>query len=351
VSSFDIMTDYTAASVELNDTDGEKKPSGSRAKSIKDSMSAFFDTAAQMFDKGELWNWGMYDEGIARQINELIPNFDKFDTDGFSEQMYFLALRQVPIDLHDYADKSVLDVGCGMGAGLNFLARVVDARSMVGLDLSPKAIERANASLSRRSNLRYVEGDAERIPFDDNSFDVVVNIESAHNYPDLGKFLDEVTRVLKPGGYLTLLDLCSPQRHQQLTLLKQTHSGLVWIHDSDVSAQVKAGIARRLAPGSHFRRGFDEKRMPLLARWIGEHARAVAFGGVFAGHPDTTLVKVLMRTGVARHAPRLIQNFARGNKIKYLPWVHASAVIESAQAQTDSVGSPESYRHYVAKKA
>jgi ubiquinone/menaquinone biosynthesis C-methylase UbiE len=359
VNAVNILSDFTEGLDEINLADGKKNPSGSHAKSIKDAIATFYDMAALGFEKDHLWNWGMCDEDVARQINELIPNFDKFDTDGFSEQLYFRALRQVPVDLDDYADKSVLEVSCGVGIGLDFLARVVDARSMVGLDLSAKAIEYANARLSRRSNLRYVEGDAEKIPFDDNSFDVVVNVESAHNYPDLGKFLDEAARVLKPGGYLTLLDFFTEQRHQQLTLLEQAHSGLEWIHESDVSAQVKAGIARRLAPGSHFRTAFDEKKMSSLEHRIGEHFRAIMFGGLFAGYQEDAFIKVLRRTGALPYALSLGQHSTRSSRINPLAWAGISKkMIKSGRTlrssgkamssrQTWHVGS---YRHYVAKK-
>jgi hypothetical protein len=91
--------------------------------------------------------------------------------------------------------------------------------------------------------------------------------------------------------------------------------------------------------------------MPWPARRIGEHARAVAFGGVFVGYQDTTFVKVLRRTRVLRYAPRLMQSFARGNKTKYMTFVEGAAVSDSRRTLNDMQGSFESYRHYVAKKA
>lgn len=85
----------------------------------------------------------------------------------------------------------------------------------------------------------------------------------------------------------------------------------------------------------------------MLARWIAEHSRAVGSGGAFAGYPETTLVKVLRRTGILHHGPRLIQSFTRGKKIKNVSWVDLLAIID-----LNVQGLPmESYRHYVAKKA
>jgi len=61
-------------------------------------------------------------------------------------------------------------------------------------------------------NLSFSEGDAESIAYPDNSFDVVINVESSHCYPSFNKFLSEVKRVLNPGGLLLLADFRS--KHQ-----------------------------------------------------------------------------------------------------------------------------------------
>jgi ubiquinone/menaquinone biosynthesis C-methylase UbiE len=52
-----------------------------------------------------------------------------------------------------------------------------------------------------------VQGDAENLPFDDESFDAVINIEASHLYPQLPRFLAEVARVLRPGGHFLYADL------------------------------------------------------------------------------------------------------------------------------------------------
>ncbi len=93
----------------------------------------------------------------------------------------------------------VLEVGCGRGGGSAWIARTQGVRSMTGVDLSERAI-----ALCRRlhdaGNLTFRPGDAERLPFPNASFDVVVNVESCHHYPSLSTFFDEVERVLRPGG-------------------------------------------------------------------------------------------------------------------------------------------------------
>jgi ubiquinone/menaquinone biosynthesis C-methylase UbiE len=55
--------------------------------------------------------------------------------------------------------------------------------------------------------LNFVQGNAENLPFADESFDAVLNIESANNYPQFRRFLAEVARVLRPGGHFLCADL------------------------------------------------------------------------------------------------------------------------------------------------
>ena len=54
--------------------------------------------------------------------------------------------------------------------------------------------------------IQFEEGNAYSLPFDDNSFDVVINVESSHCYTQFGNFLSEVQRVLRPGGHFMYTD-------------------------------------------------------------------------------------------------------------------------------------------------
>src|SRR6185312_5324631 len=54
--------------------------------------------------------------------------------------------------------------------------------------------------------LAFVQGDAEQLPFADGAFDAVINIEASHCYPHFSRFLDEVARVLRPGGHFLYAD-------------------------------------------------------------------------------------------------------------------------------------------------
>ena len=116
-------------------------------------------------------------------------------------QQYHLTAAQVELK-----GKRVLEVGCGHGGGASYLMRTLHPASFTGLDLNPAAI-----ALCRKKHmlagLDFVRGDAEDLPFPDQSFDAVVNIESSHGYPRFSRFLAEVARVLRPGGHFLYADL------------------------------------------------------------------------------------------------------------------------------------------------
>jgi ubiquinone/menaquinone biosynthesis C-methylase UbiE len=104
----------------------------------------------------------------------------------------------------------VLDVGCGRGGTAHLLANRLGA-DVTGVDLSPEAIAFCR-NAHKHPSVRFEVGDAENLPVDDGSCDVVTNVESSHTYPDLRAFLCEVRRVLRPGGWFLHTDLLPSAR-------------------------------------------------------------------------------------------------------------------------------------------
>ena len=100
----------------------------------------------------------------------------------------------------------VLEVSCGHGGGASFFARTYAPAEYVGLDLNAEAIRHCQAR-HQVAGLAFEVGDAQKLPFADGSFDVVMNVEASHCYPDFPGFVDEVARVLKPGGRFCHADL------------------------------------------------------------------------------------------------------------------------------------------------
>ena len=78
---------------------------------------------------------------------------------------------------------------------------------MLGIDYSDKAVALSRTRYAEVPNLSFAQGDAENLPCEDSSFDAVVNVESSHCYGSMDRFLSEVRRVLKPGGYFLWADM------------------------------------------------------------------------------------------------------------------------------------------------
>jgi len=102
--------------------------------------------------------------------------------------------------------QAVLDVGCGTGSLLRRLAPRVPRAALTGLDPAEPMVLAARAALPPASAIRFVEGFAEELPFDDGSFDLVLTTMSFHHWADQAAALREVRRVLRAGGAFVLTD-------------------------------------------------------------------------------------------------------------------------------------------------
>jgi len=102
-----------------------------------------------------------------------------------------------------------LDVATGTGNTALALAPLV--RRVVGLDLTPEMLAHARRLTAERSiaNAEWVLGDASRLPFADESFDLYTVRAAPHHFIDFAGFLSESLRVLKPGGGAAFVD-CAP---------------------------------------------------------------------------------------------------------------------------------------------
>ncbi len=107
----------------------------------------------------------------------------------------------------------VLEVGCGSGAITTFVARAVGNKGKVhALDIQPKMLQQLENKLSQPenqdiTNIKLIENSAYDLPFDDNSLDLVFMITVLGEIPDQNKALQEIKRVLKPGGILAITEM------------------------------------------------------------------------------------------------------------------------------------------------
>ncbi len=181
----------------------------------------------QKFD-WKFMNYGFYDLN-----SELSPlNLMKED----EENRYFIQLYHYVAMATDLKDKQVLEVGSGRGGGAAYLATYLKPKKMIGIDFSEANIQLARQTY-QHSNLSFQLGDAEALPFEHDTFDVVLNVESSHCYGSMTRFVQEVYRVLKPGGVFSWADLRSVE---EMESLKQSFekSGLYQIKSTNITQQV-----------------------------------------------------------------------------------------------------------------
>jgi ubiquinone/menaquinone biosynthesis C-methylase UbiE len=107
----------------------------------------------------------------------------------------------------DADPESILDVGCGPGISAFALEEKHPEAEIVGLDLAEKMIRRAQKTKRERgSSVNFLIGNAEGLPFPDNSFDWVTGHSFLYLLENRRDVLDDVHRVLDPGGSVTFLE-------------------------------------------------------------------------------------------------------------------------------------------------
>ncbi|MBN1476139.1 class I SAM-dependent methyltransferase [Candidatus Sumerlaeota bacterium] len=108
----------------------------------------------------------------------------------------------------DLGGKRLLDIGCGLGAKAIFYAKETPVAEVVGVDLSERRIGQARAFAEcagvGEPRLRFEVGDASGMPFENESFDLLLSEDMIEHVADVPGFLAECRRVLRPGGSILM---------------------------------------------------------------------------------------------------------------------------------------------------
>ncbi|CAL4994635.1 unnamed protein product [Urochloa decumbens] len=169
-----------------------------RKSNYADLVNKYYDLVTNFVE----YRWGQSFHFAPRWHGETLPeSIKRFE--------HFIALQ-----LGLKKGMKVLDVGCGIGGPLREIARFSSAE-ITGLNNNSYQISRAkelisSAGLSEKCN--FVKGDFMNMPFPDNSFDAAYAIEATIHAPDALGAYREIYRVLKPGRYFALDELCLTDR-------------------------------------------------------------------------------------------------------------------------------------------
>lgn len=160
----------------------------------------------------------------------------------------------------------VLEVGCGRGGGTSYIKRYLKPRSLTGIDFSISNINfcRKNHSIP---GLYFLHADAEALPFENDCFDVVINVESSHCYGNMEKFLAEVYRVLRGNGHFLFTDF-RPTESVETTRKQLEKAGFKILKQEKITANVMASMKLENQRKSELIKHKIHKYWHWLAYWF-----------------------------------------------------------------------------------
>ena len=145
----------------------------------------------------------MSETTVRKQYNQLAAVYDVRWRDYIVNTLSFLK-TWVEISPTD----TVLDIACGTGEFERLLLTEYSSQQIVGIDISEKMLAIAKLKCSAYPQVSFQMASALRLPFDSNSFDVIVSANSFHYFDEPLAALKEMRRVLKPDGKVVILDWC-----------------------------------------------------------------------------------------------------------------------------------------------
>jgi len=136
-------------------------------------------------------------------------------------------LEQIRSAIKPTRTMSLLDLGCGPGIVTAVMAP--DVREVVAYDLTPEMLDQARKRCQEAGlkNVRFELGQAEQLPFEEESFDCVVTRLTIHHFVDPGRVINGVARVTRQGGKVVVADVVSSENDEEARL----HNALEILRD------------------------------------------------------------------------------------------------------------------------
>jgi len=147
--------------------------------------------------KNKFINYGFMPLSEDKEINLLYDD---------EKNRPFIELYDHVISKVDVYYKDILEVSSKRGGGASYINRYYSPKTYTGLETTNNLINFCN-SYFNEPGLTFVKGSAEDLPFNNESFDCIINIGAARYYNDLPRFLNEVYRVLRNDSFLIFADI------------------------------------------------------------------------------------------------------------------------------------------------
>ncbi len=279
----------------------------SRRPGYREVMQAGFDALADLYYEywGDFFHLALFEPGS--DVADLAAAYER------THQRYFELIRGSGAD-------RILELACGGGA---FAAWMADhtAGEVLGVDLSKGQLRRARQWLAdgRRPNLRFEQRDIMQLDALGGEFDAAVCLDAACYLPNRGAALKVISRRLRPGARLLIVDWCRAERTTALQreLLLDPLCRMWAINELESTS----GYRRKLGAA-----GFDVVEIQDLSDHVGpnwERAYRAALGAI--AEPLRTGHVVALATSAARHGPEVV----RAAKDQFMVALLAKAAADS----------------------
>jgi len=238
-------------------------------------------------DVREYWDHHIHDLEITQHPVGSRGFFDDLDQYHFEKLHHLLRL----VDFDGWRGRTVLEIGCGAAVDLARFAK--GGATVTGVDLAPSAIALARANFEQQGLAGQFEvADAERLPFADNSFDLVYAHGVVQYTANPRRLVDECRRVLKPGGEAVF------QVYNRVSWLNALSKLMkVGLEHDDAPVLLKFSIGEFKTLVSGFREvRIVPERFPVRSRLHGGW-KGTVYNGVFVGTFNALPKSLVQRFG------------------------------------------------------